>query len=175
MYYLKIVKLIYLIFILTLCLINNYVFSQETKEILKQKERVEFEFEFLDRNYWTIKNGENLLVISDYETGDNLIWKFKFLDQKLNIYREEELELDRSYRLIDQYKNQDQIFILYKKNYSSEKEYKIIILSNKNDKIEEFQINSPFSFRVKKIINIEENIILSGETYQNKSIVVLGE
>ena len=125
MYYLKIVKLIYLIFILTLCLINNYVFSQETKEILKQKERVEFEFEFLDRNYWTIKNGENLLVISDYETGDNLIWKFKFLDQKLNIYREEELELDRSYRLIDQYKNQDQIFILYKKNYSSEKEYKI--------------------------------------------------
>ena len=78
MYYLKIVKLIYLIFILTLCLIKNYVFSQEAKEILKQKERVEFEFKFLDRNYWTIKNEENLLVISDYETGDKLIWKFKF-------------------------------------------------------------------------------------------------
>jgi len=173
MYYLKVIKLIYLIFIFIISLSNNYVFSQETKEILKQKERVEFEFKFLDRNYWTIKNDKNIIVISDYETGDKLIWKFKFLDQKLNIYREEELSLDRSYRLIDHYKNQDKILILFKKNYSSDKEYKIIILHNKNDKIEEYQINSPFSFRVKKIISIEENIILSGKSYQNKSIVVL--
>ena len=75
MNYLKKVKLIYLIFICTICLINNYVFSQENKEIIKQKERIEFEFKFLDRNYWTIKNNKNLIVISDFETGDKLICK----------------------------------------------------------------------------------------------------
>ena len=173
MNYLKKVKLIYLIFICTICLINNYLFSQENKEIIEQKERIEFEFKFLDRNYWTIKNDKNLIVISDFETGDKLIWKIKFLDQSFNIYREEELSLDRSYRLIDHYKNDDKILILFKKNYSSDKEYKIIIIHNNNEKIEDYQINSPFSFRVKKIISIQENIILSGKSYQNKSIVVL--
>ena len=140
MNYLKKVKLIYLIFICTICLINNYVFSQENKEIIRQKERIEFEFKFLDRNYWTIKNDKNLIVISDFETGDKLIWKIKFLDHSFNIYREEELNLDRSYRLIDHYKNDDKILILFKKNYSSDKEYKIIIIHNNNEKIEDYQI-----------------------------------
>ena len=50
------VKLRHLTFILIILTFNNYTFSQEIKKFIIQKKRIEFEFKFLDRNYWAIKN-----------------------------------------------------------------------------------------------------------------------
>ena len=173
MYSFKNVKLTHLIFILIICPFNNYMFSQDSEKLIIQNERIEFEFKFLDRNYWAIKNKKRILVINDFETGDKLIWKFKLLDLKLNLLSENEINLDRSYRIKDHFSIEDNIFILYKKDYSNDKEYKIIIINSSDNSIKEYQIHTPFSIKVTQIKYISGNIILSGKSNQNRSIVVL--
>ena len=42
-----------------------------------------------------------------------------------------------------------------------------------NSSIKQYQINTPFSLKVIKIKNVGKNIILSGKSHQNRSIVVL--
>ncbi len=167
------VKLRHLTFILIILTFNNYTFSQEIKKFIIQKKRIEFEFKFLDRNYWAIKNNNNIIVVNDFETGNELIWKFQFLDSNLKLYDEDEINLDRSYRMVNHFDAIDKVFFLFKKDYSSDKEYKIIILNTVNNSFREYNINIPFSLKADKLKNIGENIILSGRSNQNRSIVIL--
>ena len=167
------VKLRHLTFILIILLFNNYTSSQEIKKFIIQDKRIEFEFKFLDRNYWAIKNNNNIIVVNDFETGNALIWKFKFLDSNLKLYDEDEIIIDRSYRMVNHFDAIDKVFFLFKKDYSSDKEYKIIILNTVDNSFKEYQINIPFSLKANQLKNIGENIILSGKSNQNRSIVIL--
>ena len=75
--------------------------SQDNLEtIVDQKKRIEFEIDYLSRNYWISSNNDNLLLVRDYETGKELDWKISLLNKKLNIEKDTILNLDRSYNIL---------------------------------------------------------------------------
>ena len=89
--------------------------SQDNLEtIVHQKKRIEFEIDYLSRNYWISSNNDNLLLVRDYETGKELDWKISLLDKKLNIEKDTIINLDRSYSILKIKSDNSNFYILYK-------------------------------------------------------------
>ena len=69
-------KLLYFPLILLLIYSIDLKSYSNLDTIIYQKKRIEFEVEFLNRNYWVESNLNELLLIKDYETGKNIKWDF---------------------------------------------------------------------------------------------------
>ena len=74
----NIFKLFSIYFILLLIFPTSSIKSQDNLEtIVHQKKRIEFEIDYLSRNYWISSNNDNLLLVRDYENR-TLQTKIKF-------------------------------------------------------------------------------------------------
>ena len=124
-------KLLYFPLIFLLIYSINVKSYSNLDTIIYQKKRIEFEVEFLNRNYWVESNLNELLLIKDYETGKNIRWDFLIYNKKLNEIYSEKILMDRSFTLYEKQSENKDFNILYKKEYSNEKEYLLRSSSNK--------------------------------------------
>ena len=123
----NIFKLFSMYFIFLIISPTGSIKSQHNLEtIVDQKKRIEFEIDYLSRNYWISSNNDNLLLVRDYETGKELDWKISLLNKKLNIEKDTILNLDRSYNILKIKSDNSNFYILYKNNYSNDKEYLVL-------------------------------------------------
>ena len=101
-------KLLYFLLILLLIYSIDLKSYSNLDTIIYQKKRIEFEVEFLNRNYWVESNLDELLLIKDYETGKNIKWDFIIYNKKLNEIYNEKILMDRSFTLYEkQSENKD--------------------------------------------------------------------
>ena len=124
--------------------------------IIYQKKRIEFEVEFLNRNYWVESNLNELLLIKDYETGKNIRWDFLIYNKKLNAIYSEKILMDRSFTLYEKQSENKDFNILYKKEYSNEKEYLLIKIRSDSSKIAQHQIKLPISSAILDFIILDD-------------------
>ena len=139
--------------------------------IVYQKKRIQFEIKELDRNFYVKSNKDNLIYIKDIETGKNLNWEMKIYDRNLNLLKDTLFELDRSYAILKIYSDNRKYEIIFKKNYSNEKEYLHLLydLESNNIKIEE--INLPLSVKINNVLFYNESIIFFGNLKNGKSLI----
>ena len=82
----NIFKLFSIYFILLIIFPISSIKSQDNLEtIVDQKKRIEFEIDYLSRNYWISSNNDNLLLVRDYETGKELSRKSTFFGADRNV------------------------------------------------------------------------------------------
>ena len=91
--------------------------------IINQKKRIQYELKELDRNFYIKSNNDNLIVIRDIEGDRNLNWEIRIYDRDLNLVNDTIFELDRSYIIQKIHSKKKNYEIIFKKNYSNEKEY----------------------------------------------------
>ena len=127
------VKLLYFPLIILLIYSIDLKSYSNLDTIIYQKKRIEFEVEFLNRNYWVESNLNELLLIKDYETGKNIRWDFIIYNKKLNEIYNTKILMDRSFTLYKKQSENKDFNILYKKEYSNEKEYLQIVGAHGNN------------------------------------------
>lgn len=167
-------NLIIKIFIVSFfCLLplNNLISQSNLDSIIYQKKRIEFEIKELDRNFYTKSNNDNLIVIKDIETGRNLNWEIKIYNRDLNLINDTIFELDRSYVLHKIHSEKKNYEIIFKKNYSNEKEYLYLIYDVKSNKIQIEEINFPLSIRISNTLIFKESIVFFGNLKNGKNLV----
>ncbi len=151
--------------------LNNLISQSNLDSIINQKKRIQFEIKELDRNFYTKSNNNNLIVIKDIETGRNLNWEIKIYDRDLNLINDTIFELDRSYVIHKIHSEKNNYEILFKKNYSNEKEYLYLSYNTKSNKIQIKEINFPLSIRISNTLLFKESIVFFGNLKNGKSLV----
>ena len=146
--------------------------SQDNLEtIVDQKKRIEFEIDYLSRNYWISSNNDNLLLVRDYETGKELDWKISLLNKKLNIEKDTILNLDRSYNILKIKSDNSNFYILYKNNYSNDKEYLLLKYNAIENSIIQTKIKFPLSLKIVDILIYQDKIVFYSSTKNGKNLV----
>ena len=130
--------------------------------IVYQKKRIQFEIKELDRNFYVKSNKDNLIYIKDIETGKNLNWEMKIYDRNLNLLKDTLFELDRSYAILKIYSDNRKYEIIFKKNYSNEKEYLHLLYDLESNNIKIEKINLPLSVKINNVLFYNESIIFFG-------------
>ena len=148
-------KLLYFPLILLLIYSIDLKSYSNLDTIIYQKKRIEFEVEFLNRNYWVESNLNELLLIKDYETGKNIKWDFIIYNKKLNEIYNEKILMDRSFTLYEKQSENKDFNILYKKEYSNEKEYLLIKVRSDSSKIAQYNIKLPISSKILDFIILD--------------------
>ena len=139
--------------------------------IIYQKKRIEFEVEFLNRNYWVESNLNELLLIKDYETGKNIRWDFIIYNKKLNEIYNTKILMDRSFTLYKKQSENKDFNILYKKEYSNEKEYLLIKVRSESSKITQYNIKLPISSTILDFIILDDLFIFSSTTKKGEYLL----
>ena len=139
--------------------------------IVYQKKRIQFEIKELDRNFYVKSNKDNLIYIKDIETGKNLNWEMKIYDRNLNLLKDTLFELDRSYAILKIYSDNRKYEIIFKKNYSNEKEYLHLLYDLESNNIKIEKINLPLSVKINNVLFYNESIIFFGNLKNGKSLI----
>ena len=161
----NIFKLFSIYFILLIIFPISSIKSQDNLEtIVHQKKRIEFEIDYLSRNYWISSNNDNLLLVRDYETGKELDWKISLLNKKLNIEKDTILNLDRSYNILKIKSDNSNFYILYKNNYSNDKEYLLLKYNAIENSIIQTKIKFPLSLKIVDILIYQDKIVFYSST-----------
>ncbi|MEO2084420.1 MAG: hypothetical protein ABGW65_02715 [Marinoscillum sp.] len=163
-------KLLYFPLILFIYSIDLKSYSN-LDTIIYQKKRIEFEVEFLNRNYWVESNLNELLLIKDYETGKNIRWDFIIYNKKLNEIYNEKILMDRSFTLYVKQSENKNFNILYKKEYSNEKEYLLIKIRSDSTKIAKYKIKLPISSTILDFIILDDLFIFSSTTKKGEYLL----
>ena len=146
--------------------------SQDNLEtIVHQKKRIEFEIDYLSRNYWISSNNDNLLLVRDYETGKELDWKISLLNKKLNIEKDTIINLDRSYNILKIKSDKTNFYILYKNNYSNDKEYLLLKYNAIENRTLQTKIKFPLSLKIVDILIYQDKIVFYSSTKNGKNLV----
>ena len=164
-------KLLYFPLILLLIYSIDLKSYSNLDTIIYQKKRIEFEVEFLNRNYWVESNLNELLLIKDYETGKNIRWDFLIYNKKLNAIYSEKILMDRSFTLYEKQSENKDFNILYKKEYSNEKEYLLIKIKSDSSKIVQHQIKLPISSTILDFIILDDLFIFSNTTKKGEYLL----
>ena len=168
----NIFKLFSIYFILLLIFPTSSIKSQDNLEtIVHQKKRIEFEIDYLSRNYWISSNNDNLLLVRDYETGKELDWKISLLNKKLNIEKDTILNLDRSYNILKIKSDNSNFYILYKNNYSNDKEYLLLKYNAIENRTLQTKIKFPLSLKIVDILIYQDKIVFYSSTKNGKNLV----
>ena len=168
----NIFKLFSIYFILLLIFPTSSIKSQDNLEtIVHQKKRIEFEIDYLSRNYWISSNNDNLLLVRDYETGKELDWKISLLNKKLNIEKDTILNLDRSYNILKIKSDNSNFYILYKNNYSNDKEYLLLKYNAIENSTLQTKIKFPLSLKILDILIYQDKIVFYSSTKNGKNLV----
>ena len=168
----NIFKLFSMYFIFLIISPTGSIKSQDNLEtIVDQKKRIEFEIDYLSRNYWISSNNDNLLLVRDYETGKELDWKISLLNKKLNIEKDTILNLDRSYNILKIKSDNSNFYILYKNNYSNDKEYLLLKYNAIENTIIQTKIKFPLSLKVVDILIFQNKIVFYSNTKNGKNLV----
>ena len=61
--------------------------QSKPESTINQKNRIEFEVDYLDRNYFVSSNNETMILIRDYETGTEIKWNISIFDKDLSLKR----------------------------------------------------------------------------------------
>ena len=72
-----------------------------------------------------------------------------------------EIEIDRSYTLLKKKSENNNFNILFKKEYSNEKEYLLIKINSDSSKILKYEIKLPISSKIIDFITFDNLIIFS--------------
>ena len=164
-------KLLYFPLILLLIYSIDLKSYSNLDTIIYQKKRIEFKVEFLNRNYWVESNLNELLLIKDYETGKNIRWDFLIYNKKLNEIYSEKILMDRSFTLYEKQSENKDFNILYKKEYSNEKEYLLIKIRSDSSKIVRHQIKLPISSTILDFIILDDLFIFSSTTKKREYLL----
>ena len=139
--------------------------------IINQKKRIQYELKELDRNFYIKSNNDNLIVIRDIEGDRNLNWEIRIYDRDLNLVNDTIFELDRSYIIQKIHSKKKNYEIIFKKNYSNEKEYLYLFYDTKSNKIQIEKINFPLSIRISNTLLFKESIVFFGNLKNGKSLI----
>jgi len=165
-----ITKIFTLLFLLILS-IQNIKSQGNLESIISQKKRIEFEIKYLDRNFWTSSNKDNLILIQDQETGKKLNWKINTYNRQLDKIKDTTYQLDRSFSLIKIISEESNFKLFYKKNYSNEKTYLLINYLPNSNLIESKEIQLPLSLDITNILTHEDKIVFSSKMKNGKNLL----
>ena len=164
-------NIFYFFLLLTISYSNDLKSYINLDSIIQQKKRIEFEVEFLNRNYWVESNSKELLLIRDYETGKDIKWDFSIFNRNLNKHFKKEIEIDRSYTLLKKKSENNNFNILFKKEYSNEKEYMLTKINSDSSKILRYEIKLPISLSIIDFIIYNNVIVFSSSNKKGENLL----
>ena len=164
-------NIFYFFLLLALSYSNDLKSYVNLDSIIHQKKRIEFEVEFLNRNYWIESNIKEILLIRDYETGKDIKWDFTIFNKNLQNHFKMEIEIDRSYTLLKKKSENNNFNILFKKEYSNEKEYMLIKINSDSSKILKYEIKLPINSKIIDFITYDNLIIFSSSNKKKENLL----
>ena len=141
------------------------------ESIINQKNRIEFEVGYLDRNYFVSSNNETMILVRDYETGKEIEWRILKLDQDLSQEKEISVNLDRSLELYKIIPLEKYYYLLFKKNYSNDKIYTLIRYDINENNILKEDINLPLSLEIVDFLIYNNKLVFYSNTRNNKNLI----
>jgi len=144
--------------------------QSKPESTINQKNRIEFEVDYLDRNYFVSSNNETMILIRDYETGKEIKWNISIFDKDLSLKKDTSVNLDRSLELYKIIPVEKYYYLLFKKNYSNDKIYTLIRYDINENNILKQDINLPLSLEIVDILIYDNKLVFYSNTRNNKNL-----
>ena len=145
--------------------------QSKPESTINQKNRIEFEVDYLDRNYFVSSNNETMILIKDYETGKEIKWNISIFDKDLSLKKDTSVNLDRSLELYKIIPVEKYYYLLFKKNYSNDKIYTLIRYDINENNILKQDINLPLSLEIVDILIYDNKLVFYSNTRNNKNLI----
>ena len=146
--------------------------SQSKHEsLINQKNRIEYEVGYLNRNYFVSSNNKTIILVRDYETGKEIKWNMTILNQDLLLEKDTSLNLDRSLELYKIIPKDKYYHLFFKKNYSNDKVYTLIKYDFIENNIFKKDINLPLSLEIVDILIYNNKLVFYSNTRNKKNLI----